>query len=138
MSIYFPYEKKVIDEGEIVDPRINLQLQTKIGFLTIKFLVDSGADVTTLPFDPYAELFNFKINPKEKVTIGRVEGRGVYGYPFTLKIRLQKLEFPLRCYFLESKIDPLLGRLDFWTLFSINFDNKKLKTILVSLKNKKP
>lgn len=133
MSIYFPYEKKVIDEGHIFDPRINLQVQTKRGFLTIKFLVDSGADVTTLPFNPYAELFNFKINPNKRVIIGRVEGRRIDGYPFTLKIRIQKFEFKLRSYFLKSKIDPLLGRLDFWNLFSINFDNKSLKTILTKI-----
>jgi hypothetical protein len=130
MSISFPYEKKIIEEGELADPRIPLQIKTPVGFLTIKFLLDSGADVTTLPFSPYAELFNFKRNQKKKVTIGGIEGGGVNGYPFSLTVRLAKHKFSLRCYFIESRSDPLLGRLDFWNIFSIGFDNKNLRTML--------
>lgn len=134
MSIDFPYEKKYIDEGELIDPRIVVEIKTVRGFLAIKFLVDSGADVTSLPLDPYGELFCYQINPKEKVTIGGVEGRGVGGYPFKLQCRLERFTFSLRCYFLESKIDPLLGRLDFWNLFAIFFDNKKFQTSVSSIK----
>lgn len=136
MSIDFPYEKKVIDEGELVDPRLPLEVETKFGFLTVKFLVDSGADVTTLPLNPYQELFDFKIDHRRKVVIGGVEGRGVVGYPFGFRARLKGFIFNLRCYFLQSRIDPLLGRLDFWDSYSITFDNRKLKTVLTPLKGK--
>lgn len=128
MSIIFPYEKKLIDEGEIIDPRIILEVKTSLGFLSIKFLVDSGADVTTLPLVPYAEIFNFRKKPQEKVKIGGIEGKGVNAYPFSLLVRLANYEFALRSYFLESKTNPLLGRLDCWNVFSIYFDNKNLKT----------
>lgn len=134
MSITFPYERKLIDEGEIIDPRITLEVKTSLGFLAIKFLVDSGADVTTLPLIPYGEIFNFQKKPKEKVKIGGIEGKGVNAYPFSLLIRLANYKFHLRSYFIESKIDPLLGRLDFWDLFSICFDNKSLKTLIISVK----
>ena len=133
MSISYPYQKKLIDEGEIVDPRIIINVKTIKGFLAIKFLVDSGADVTTLPLNPYAELFKFRIKPKEKVTIGGIEGQGVAAYPFTIQVLLNSQLFPLRCYFIRSKIDPLLGRLDFWNRYSINFNNKASKTILTSI-----
>lgn len=134
MSISFPYEEKQIEEGELVDPRVTLEVKTTRGFLAVKFLVDSGADVTTLPLIPYAELFDFRPDPKEKVKISGIEGKGVIGYPFFLHLRLRKFEFKTRCYFITSQIDPLLGRLDVWRVFSITFDNRQLKTVFNRLK----
>lgn len=129
----FPYEKKRIEEGELVDPRVVLEIKTKIGFLKVKFLVDSGADVTTLPIDPYSELFEFKKTRGGKITIGGIEGGGVAAHPWDLHIGLGKKVYRMRCYLVESKVDPLLGRLDFWNLFSINFDNKAEETIFTEL-----
>lgn len=129
----FPYQTKIIDEGELIDPRVNLGVMTAAGFLTIKFLVDSGADVTTLPYFPYAQLFNFKKSQKNRVTIGGIEGKGVSGYPHTLETKLKQRSFRLRCYFIESPIEPLLGRLDFWTLFSIYFNNHKKRTEFIPI-----
>jgi hypothetical protein len=129
----FPYETKIIEEGKLVDPRVTLEILTKKGFLAIKFLVDSGADVTSLPLYPYSQLFEFRKDPKQKVMISGVEGKGIAAYPFKLKMRLGEDVFSVRSYFIESFIDPLLGRLDLWNLFSITFDNKNLKTILTPL-----
>ena len=128
-----PYEKKRIEEGELVDPRVILEIKTRIGFLKVKFLVDSGADVTTLPINPYSELFDFKKSFRNKVEIGGIEGGGVNAYPSDLIIGLGEKRFKMRCYLIESKVDPLLGRLDFWKLFSINFDNKIKETIFTEL-----
>ena len=44
--------------------------------------------------------------------------------------------FLQRCYFIESNVDPLLGRLDFWNLFSINFNNIKKQTVIIPASNK--
>lgn len=134
MSITFPYARKLIEEGELVDPRITLQVKTRRGFLALQFLVDSGADVTTLSINPYAELFGLKKDPTKKVVVGGVEGRGVGAYPLSVTMRVDRFTFPVRCYFIESSIDPLLGRLDFWNVFSISFDNTNLQTILTPLK----
>ncbi len=124
----FPYESKYIDEGIIPNPRIPLKVYLPNGFARIRFLIDSGADVTTLPFYPYAEFVHFKKNLKEKITIGGIEGKGIAGYPFSINAELGGYKFLLRCYFIESLIEPLLGRLDFWRLFSIYFNNEKKLT----------
>lgn len=129
----FPYESKYIDEGIIPNPRVSFKVYLPTGFVWIRFLVDSGADVTTLPFNPYGEFVRAKKNPKDKITIGGIEGKGVAGYPFALNAQLGDYKFPLRCYFIESSIEPLLGRLDFWTLFSINFDNDQSQTELTPI-----
>ncbi len=130
----FPYEVKKIAEGELVDPRITLELFTVRGFLTIKFLIDSGADVTTLPIVPYAELFDFQKDLKKCVRIGGIEGKGVSAYPFTLTMKLGSQRFRVRSYFIESQVDPLLGRLDVWKLFSIHFDNRRGQTELNTIR----
>ena len=129
----YPYGSKFIREGVIPNPRISLQVRLPTGFVWIRFLVDSGADVTTLPFYPYGEFAHFRKNPIEKITIGGIEGLGVNGYPTIFDVRLEQKEFKLRCYFIESRIEPLLGRLDFWNLFSLHFDNQKRRTILIPL-----
>lgn len=129
----FPYRIKRIEEGILVDPRVELFLKTKKGFTLVKFLLDSGADVTTLSYDPYAKLFNFQKEKAQRITIGGVEGKGVGAYPHTITARLGKIEFSLRIFFIESFVDPLLGRLDFWDKFSITFDNKNRQTIIIPL-----
>ena len=94
----FPYRTKLIDEGKIVDPRVTLEIKTPVGFATIAFLIDSGADVTTLPLKPAIKIFNFNPDPKQKIKIGGVEGMGVDAYPFKLRAKLADREFDLRCY----------------------------------------
>jgi len=133
MSISYPYAVKRIEEGLLVDPRIVMEIKTRFGFIRVKFLVDSGADVTTLPLSPYAILFEFQKNPARKTTIGGVEGGRVIAHPHELTMRLGKDEMRIRCYLIESRVDPLLGRLDFWSRYSINFDNKLKATFLTKL-----
>ena len=126
----FPYRLKRIEEGIISDPRVDLSIETPEGFLSILFLFDSGADVTTLPLNRYAKILNFTPDPSRKITIGGVEGTGINAYPSSALFKLGQKVFPMRFYFIESSVDPLLGRLDFWNKFSINFDNKKRQTII--------
>jgi len=132
-TIRFPYRYKRIDEGVIPDPTTKLEILTTDGWRTTRFLIDSGADTTCLPLEPYAELLGFKPDPKRKTKVGGVEVKGVTAYSGEIKIKIAKKELALRCYFLRSRIMPLLGRLDFWDNFSILFDNKKKEIALKSI-----
>ncbi len=130
----FPYQTKRIEEGKIFVPVVTLEIETIKGYWPFEMLLDSGADVTTFPLSPLASYFpNFKKDPKNKIVIGGVEGRGVFAYPHSIHAKLENKSFLLRCYFLESNVDPLLGRLDFWDKFSINFDNKKQITQIIPI-----
>ena len=129
-TIKFPYRYKRVDEGVIPDPTIRLEILTRDGWHKTRFLVDSGADTTCLPLEPYAALLGFRPDPEKKIKIGGVEGKGVTAYPGNIKIRIGGKESSLRCYFLRSRIMPLLGRLDFWNEYSILFDNKKEEIVL--------
>lgn len=130
----FPYQTKRIDEGKISVPVVTVELETIKGFWPFEMLLDSGADVTTFPLVSLASYFpNFKRDPKSKMVIGGVEGRGVFAYPHSVHAKLGNKNFLLRCYFIESNVDPLLGRLDVWDKFSITFDNKEQTTQIVPI-----
>lgn len=126
----FPFATKQIKEGEIVIPRIFLQAKTLRGHQEVRFLVDSGADVTSLPIHPFVSLLQAKLDRKNRTVIGGIGSKGVAAYPITIEFSLGNLNFNLQCFFLASEAEPLLGRLDFWKLFSITFDNKKHQTTI--------
>lgn len=128
MSIEFPYQYKIIAEGKIPEPIIQLPVQTKVGFSFIDFLVDSGADTTTLPLI-WSEIFDFKVENKKADWITGVEGGRIAAYPGEIEIKIDQEKTKIRCLFVTSNILPLLGRLDIWKKFSITFDNKKQKII---------
>lgn len=51
------------------------------------------------------------------------------GYPSQIQIQLPRQELTVRCYFIDSDIIPLLGRIDIWDKFSIIFDNIKKEVV---------
>lgn len=135
MSILkFPYLFKKIDSQVIADPTIPLEVETPLGYRKIYFLVDSGADATTLPLKKYKDLFGLDTRKMPKTKIGGIEGQGVNAYIKILKFRAGASVFEARCYFIESRTLPLLGRLDIWDKFSIVFDNMKQEVIFKPIK----
>lgn len=127
MSISFPFHTKTIEEGDIPNPVATLTIKTNFGEQNLDFLVDSGADTTTLPL-AWAELFNFTPNDEEKTWIGGVEGGRIAAYPASIEIAFDKKFYTVRCVFVTSDTMPLLGRVDVWGNFSILFDNQKQQT----------
>lgn len=129
MSIYFPYRKKIIEEGIIIPfPVANLPVKTIFGAYLIRFLVDSGADTTTLPLS-LSPLFDFKATESKKSWVGGVEGGKVAAYSSQIEIGFAKEFYTIRCHYINSQVTPLLGRLDVWDKFSILFDNQKEEVV---------
>ena len=133
MSIYFPYRKKIIEEGIIPFPVVNLPVKTKFGAYLIRFLVDSGADTTTLPLS-LASLFAFNPTASRKSWVSGVEGGKVAAYSSQIEISFEKKFYVVRCHFIDSKVTALLGRLDVWDKFSILFDNQKEEVVFEPIK----
>lgn len=125
----FPYQYKVIDFGKIPDPLIKVDLKTNFGYLTFKFLVDSGADVTTLPFDPFGKVLDFTPNMNNLTIIEGVEGEGIRAYWGEIEVKINNKKIKLGCFFIKNKTLPLLGRLDFWDKYNITFDNRKQEIV---------
>lgn len=128
MSISFPYRKRTIEEGVIHYPVVYLPVKTKFGLYLLRFLVDSGADTTTLPIK-LAPLFGFKPTKDKKSWISGVESGKIAAYASKIEIGFDKKFYKVRCVFVESNVIPLLGRLDIWDKFSIVFDNIKQEVV---------
>jgi len=128
-KIFFPYQYKIIGNERLVDPLVNLNVKTQLGIRKIGFLVDSGSDTVVLPLYPYRFWFNFTPNPREKTTLGGVEGRGVEAYPSKITLQIGTEDILTRCYFILSSTMPLLGRLDVWDKFNWFFDNKRQQVV---------
>lgn len=133
-KLKFPYQYKTIEFGQIPDPFIEMGVATKAGWQQIGFLVDSGADATTLPLF-LAEIWEVKFDKRRYTMMGGVEGQGVKAYPSQIKVRLGKEELTIRCYFIDSEIAPLLGRVDFWDQYNLVFDNHGQELIFEKLKS---
>ena len=133
MSIRFPYKEKIIEEGVIPLPIANLPVKTKFGVYLIRFLVDSGADSTTLPLT-LAPLFAFKRVQSKKSWVGGVEGGKVAAYSHQIEIGLGKKFYVIRCHFIDSNVTALLGRLDIWDKFNWFFDNKRQQVVFERIK----
>jgi len=128
MSIRFPYASKQIEEDIIPEPIATLTVKTVLGIQNFDFLVDSGADTTTLPL-LWAPLFRFNKKDSKKTWVGGVEGGKIAGYTSIIEIKFNKNFLKIRILFVDSNVTPLLGRLDVWKNFSVLFDNKRKETI---------
>lgn len=132
MSISFPYKTKLIEEGIIPDPTITLSVKTLYGIRNLKFLVDSGADTTVVPVD-LASDFGFKPSGAVKEYVKGVGNVKVGSYPSKIEVSLGDKFYKVRCVFIESKVMPLLGRLDIWDKFTVIFDNMKKEVVFRSI-----
>lgn len=127
-TIKFPYQYKTIEFGRIANPKIALPVLIKKGWEELDFLVDSGADTTTFPLELVDQL-QADINFKKKTDVVGIEDSKIFGYPGKVQIKIGNLVFAIRCYFIESSVIPLLGRLDIWDKFTIVFDNIKREVV---------
>lgn len=132
----FPYRYKKIDSDQLVDPLVDLLVETSLGWVEMEFLVDSGADATSLPLS-LAEELGISFARRKKVTMGGVEGKGVVAYPGEVKIRIAEEEIKVRCFFIESEIMPLLGRMDIFDQFNLIFDNRNQEIVFEKLNKEK-
>lgn len=130
--IKFPYRYKRLKFGLIPNPVISIPVLAKAGWEEISFLVDSGADTTSLPLD-WAKYLQCEMNIKRKTKISGIENAGTFGFPGKMRIKLGHTELNVRCYFMDSNVIPLLGRLDIWGKFSIVFDNMKEEVVFKSI-----
>lgn len=124
--VKYPYSKRYLltFDCEVVYPEIPISLQTKYGVIEEMFLVDTGADITTLP--NYAR-YLFEETP----TKCDHEMYGVGGssrvWKSVITIKLAGEWIPVRCIFAEHDDIPfILGRLDVFGQFNMRFDETEI------------
>lgn len=127
MSIEFPLSTKKTSLGTILNPVIPVKILTPKGFVTFQFLLDSGADFTLLPRH-VADLVGINLRKSPLAKTFGVEGKGVHVFVSRITIKIGPEVFPIRCFFSERDDAPfLLGRMDLFSKFKIEFDPKRKK-----------
>lgn len=129
MSFDFPFEYATIaDLGILFYPIVQLEIKTTTGWRSFDFLVDTGADVTTVPISLLSILGISKQNLPQSSTLG-VGGFAVTTWEFRLPIKLGKLVKEVRASAVDSHRDGmplLLGRKDvFEDTWSLVIDSQK-------------
>ena len=129
MSFEFPYHFLQFDNVSVPYPMVTATLSTFLGRHPYSFVMDTGADVTTLPNYMIAVL------GLDRSALEETESTGVGGktksYNAEITITIKKLTFTLPVTFVENNAIPLLlGKEGIFDRFNIVFDNDAKKTIL--------
>lgn len=139
MSLKFPFEYAEIKGlGKLFYPMVRFELKTIYGWKEFEFLVDTGADVTTVPSHLLPVLGIQKSQLKVSTTLG-VGGIKVKTWEFKLPIRMDDTEVLIAATAVdveEISIPLLLGRKDiFEERFNLLLDSKN--KVVVIEENKK-
>ena len=105
---------------KLVVPELPILVKTKFGYRREWFLIDSGADITMLPY--FANnLLECKLE-KSRTKMFGIDGYGVSVYKSKIKVKLLNEEEIIRCVFSERDDIPfILGRLDILDKYNMLF-----------------
>jgi hypothetical protein len=134
MSLEFPFEYADIKGlGRLFYPTIKAQLRTVNGWQEFEFLVDTGADITTVPSHLLPVLGLEKSNLHSNNTSG-VGGIFIKSWDFKMSIKLGNKELLIACSAVDTKENSmplLLGRKDiFENRYNLLIDSKRKITII--------
>lgn len=122
----FPYQKIKTDHlGELLTPSFWLPVQTRTKIASFIFLLDTGADVTSLPVSAAKSLgIDLATCPTEPIE--GYDGKSVLVYRSSIKIFLNNKRFTIPCVFTPIETVPiLLGRAGILDKFTLTLDGKK-------------
>lgn len=134
MFLEFPFEyANLPDLGKLFYPIVKLSIRTTFGWKEFEFLVDTGADITTIP----AHLLPVLGLDRDKLKIDFVLGVGgisVKTWNFKLPIQIGDRRLEIACSAVDNKHDSLpllLGRKDiFEDKLNLIIDSARKVTVL--------
>lgn len=134
MSLEFPFEyAKIPGIGRLFYPIARLQIKTVAGWRDFDFLVDTGADLTTVPSHLLPVLGLEKSKLTKSSTLG-VGGYKVITWEFKLPLKFAEKELVVNASAVETKDDSLpllLGRKDILEeKFNLLLDSKRKVTVI--------
>ncbi len=134
MFFEFPFEyADVAGLGRLFYPIVTAYLKTIDGWREFEFLVDTGADVTTVPSHILPVLGLQKDHLVVSKTLG-VGGISIKTWEFQTLVKIGRKELLIRCNAVDSRYDSmplLLGRKDiFEEQFNLVLDSQRKLTVL--------
>ena len=111
--------------GEIFSPGLVVQVRLANGdYQPFEFILDSGADCTLVP-RYMANLVGYQLPASPNASVSGISGHPMPAYTGEMSLRIQTEDFAVRCLFTQSnRTALLLGRLDFFSLFNVQFDGQ--------------
>jgi hypothetical protein len=111
--------------GDLLTPYFWLPVQVKTKVVPLLFLLDTGADVTSLPVSA-AKSLDVDLTTCPKESMEGYEGTAVTVYRSTILIFLNNRRYKIPCVFTPIEHVPiLLGRAGILEKFTITLDGKK-------------
>ena len=134
MSLEFPFEYADIEGlGRLFYPIIKANLKTINGWQEFEFLVDTGADITTVPSHLLPVLGLDKSRLHSNNTLG-VGGISIRSWDFRMPIELGNKKSLIACNAVDTREDSmplLLGRKDlFESRYNLFLDSKRKVTVI--------
>lgn len=134
MSFEFPFQYADVEGiGRLFYPIVVASLKTTEGWREFEFLVDTGADVTTVP-SHLLPILGLSTSQLHKNTTFGVGGYSIKTWEFKIPLQLGTKELFIHCSAVETRIDSmplLLGKKDILEkAFSLTLDTKNHKTVL--------
>lgn len=136
MSFKFPFEYADIEGlGRLFYPIVRVGIKTLFGWKEFDFLVDTGADITTIPSHMLPVLGLKKSELKISTTLG-VGGISLTTWEFKLNLKIGKSNLLVAASVVdtrENSVALLLGRKDiFESKFNLLVDSKNKITVISS------
>lgn len=131
-SLEFPFAYvKVKSLGLLFYPLVQVGLKTVFGWKEFDFLVDTGADLTTLPITA-ASFLGVDVKKLKKGKTQGVGGIFVPTWDLVIPIKIGQEELKIHASITEDKKNPfLLGRKDiFEEKFTLILDSQRKVTVL--------
>ena len=134
MSLEFPFEyADIIGLGRLFYPIIKAQLKTTNDWQEFEFLVDTGADITTVPSHllPVLGLNKSRLHSNNTLGVGCIS---IKSWDFKMPIKLGNTELLIACSAVDTKEDSiplLLGRKDIFEVrYNLLLDSRRKITVI--------
>ena len=124
--IRFPYQPERSQLGTIFRPIATVILQYKKVVIELPLYIDSGADISMIPYR-FGKALQLKRTSKDRVR--RIRGIAGRGVPYIVKrlnfIFGQRKIAARVAWAMTEEVPLLLGRMDLFARFRITFDERK-------------
>jgi len=131
-SLEFPFFYAEVENlGRLFYPIVQIQLKTYLGWQKFDFLVDTGADLTTIPYS-FVKQLGINTSKLSKSKTQGVGGITVETWNLKLPIMIGKEIFTIHASVVKGNtIPPLLSKKDiFDKRYSLTIDSKRNLTII--------
>jgi len=130
MSFAFPYKFRKFDNVVIPYPEVTVSLKTFNGNQQFSFILDTGADITTMPS------YMIQVLQIDPTKLAKSYSHGINSDPVSTRnasviATIGATTFQLPVSFIDNNSLPfLLGKEGLFDQFNIVFDNDRKETIL--------